>query len=430
MTGSTSRIDAAVLADRTTALSAFEKSVPPVWAGRTPEEIVASGARLSEAPTPVMTLDSRALNRNLESMLAWCRETGVGFAPHGKTTMSPALWAAQLHAGAWGITVANEAQLRVAIEVGVPRIMLANLLVRPAGVAWLGSHLDEHPEQSVVVWLDSLDAVGIMSRALADAGVSRPVQVLVELGSPGARTGARTLEAAHAVAAAVVAAPQLRLAGIAGYEGIITHDTDSAAVAMIREYLDAMARLHRSLLESYETDAPIVTAGGSAYFDLVAEVLDPARIEGDGTQVVVRSGAVVTHDDGIYVDLTPAASREGPMLQSAMNVWSRVISTPEPTIAYLDSGRRDLPADEGWPVLLDVRRDGAVVTAGGATVFAMNDQHTHIRQGEGGALAVGDVIRLGLSHPCTTFDKWRWILVVDDATSADPEIVDIIRTHF
>jgi D-serine deaminase-like pyridoxal phosphate-dependent protein len=37
---------------------------------------------------------------------------------------------------------------------------------------------------------------------------------------------------------------------------------------------------------------------------------------------------------------------------------------------------------------------------------------------------------LGLSHPCTAFDKWRLIPVVDDAGTANPRIVDLIHTYF
>jgi D-serine deaminase-like pyridoxal phosphate-dependent protein len=45
---------------------------------------------------------------------------------------------------------------------------------------------------------------------------------------------------------------------------------------------------------------------------------------------------------------------------------------------------------------------------------------------------VGHVVRLGLSHPCTAFDKWREIPVIDAAAGpdADPVVVDLVRTYF
>jgi D-serine dehydratase len=39
---------------------------------------------------------------------------------------------------------------------------------------------------------------------------------------------------------------------------------------------------------------------------------------------------------------------------------------------------------------------------------------------------VGDLLACGISHPCTAFDKWRLIPVVDD----DYTVVDAIATFF
>lgn len=426
------RLDAlerTVAAERESVLSIREKTVSPEWAGRTPREIVAAGATLAQAPTPVMTLDTRALQHDLDEMIAWCARAGVQFAPHGKTTMSPSMWLDQLRAGAWGITVANEAQLRVAIDVGVPRVMLANMLLRPGALTWLADRCDADPELEVMVWVDSVDAVRIMTEALSAHGARRPLPVLVEVGSPGARTGARTLSDARAVADAVRASPRLALAGVSGYEGVIAHGTGAESLADVRAFLRSMQELYTEYRGSYDVPVGVLTAGGSSFFDLVAEEFADA-VADPTTDVVVRSGAVVVHDDGIYTGLTPSATRVGPRLRAAMNVWCRVISVPEPAIAYLDGGRRDLPADEGWPVPLDLRRAGQVRPVVGAEVSGMNDQHTHVRLSDRSDVAVGDIVRLGVSHPCTTFDKWRWIVVVDDATRGDPQVVDIIRTHF
>ena len=41
-------------------------------------------------------------------------------------------------------------------------------------------------------------------------------------------------------------------------------------------------------------------------------------------------------------------------------------------------------------------------------------------------LPVGDMISFGISHPCTTFDKWQLLYLVDD----DYRVVEAIRTFF
>ncbi|MFD0566706.1 hypothetical protein ACFQ2M_35720 [Kitasatospora saccharophila] len=209
-------------------------------------------------------------------MAAWCRAAGVRLAPHGKTTMAPALWQAQLAAGAHAITLANLPQLRVARAFGVQRLLLANTLLDPAGLAWIAAELDRDPGFAFASWVDSADSVRQMDAALRAAGARRPVEVLVELGGPGGRTGARGVPAALEVAAAVLAAPTLRLAGVGGYEGALAHDASDPALAAVRGYLADLADLHRRLATDYPTGTPVVTAGGSAYFDTVAEELTPS----------------------------------------------------------------------------------------------------------------------------------------------------------
>jgi D-serine dehydratase len=44
----------------------------------------------------------------------------------------------------------------------------------------------------------------------------------------------------------------------------------------------------------------------------------------------------------------------------------------------------------------------------------------------GADMQVGDMIGLGVSHPCTTFDKWRLLYVVDDGYN----IASAVQTYF
>lgn len=413
-----------IAADRQKPVGAFEKSIPARFAEQSIEEVVADAPYLSVFSTPVLTLDQHRLRENIRVMAEWCAQRGVLLCPHGKTTMSPALWYEQLAAGAWGITVGNEAQLRVALLSGVPRVMLANLLLREAGLVWLGQYLADNPAQSVLTWVDSIEAVRAMERGLA--GVAKPLPVLVEIGEYGGRTGARSVQDAVAVAEAVASSAQLTLAGVTGYEGVITHGTEPEDLKLLDAFFEKIRETHEAIVAKYQVARPIISAGGSAYFDrVVSKFADLSDVD-----IVLRSGATIAHDDGIYVDMTPSKTRIGPRLGAALNVWGRVISRPEAGIAYLDTGRRDVPDDEGLPVVSDTRSGGAVVAAPGATVTALNDQHAHLRLETGVQLAVGDVVRLGVSHPCTTFDKWSTVLIVDDASAVDPRVVDIVRTRF
>lgn len=415
-------------------LSDLDKALPADVDGQSPAEFLAGSPRLSAFSTPVLTLDESAIADNLAAMAAWCAAHGVELAPHGKTTMAPTLWERQLRSGAWGITLATYSQLRVGVRFGVPRIQLANALVDPAGVRWLAGELAANPNLEVLTWADSVQTVDAMATALAGQAVARPLSVLVELGAAGGRTGARSIGEATAVADRIAATDGLRLAGVCGYEGALAHDRSEPALARVRSYLDELAELHRRLEASQlypDTGDIYVTAGGSAYFDVVVDVLAP--LAGGRTHVVIRSGAYLIHDDGFYTGITPFGRNDNAdyRFRSAMHVWARVVSRPEPGLALLDAGKRDVPFDEGLPVpqLVAEQLGAAARPIEGAEVTAVNDQHAFLTLPPDSDIQVGNVVRLGLSHPCTAFDKWRWIpLVVDD--SPDPQVIDLIRTYF
>ena len=356
----------------------------------------AVGRPLTEIPLPVLVLRESAVAHNLASMQRWCDERGVSLAPHGKTTMAPALIRRQLEAGAWGMTAATVPQLAVMRAAGARRVILANQLVGAPEIAWF-----EREREGIEAYclVDSVAGV----RALA-AAVERPLRVLIELGGP--RAGCRTLSQALAVADAVADAPSLVLGGVEGFEGTLPEEDVDAFVDRLRELVEALD----SNGAFAGVDEIIATAGGSAFFD---HVVDRLRFSGlsRAVRVVLRSGCYVTHDDGMYAESSPL-----PGLRAALELWARVLSCPEPGLAIAGFGKRDAPYDRGLPV---VRAPAGVV------VEALNDQHAYLRDAAG-VLAVGDTVVCGISHPCTAFDKWPLIGVVDD----DDIVIDAIRTYF
>jgi D-serine dehydratase len=150
---------------------------------------------------------------------------------------------------------------------------------------------------------------------------------------------------------------------------------------------------------------------------------------------LLRSGCYVTHDQGHYTRLVHALNRrigcdDAQGLRAALEVWALVQSVPEPGLAILAVGKRDLSFDLGMPLPLAVvaraRRERVPAPADWA-VTKLNDQHAYLKTGADAAgLRVGDRVCLGISHPCTTFDKWRWMPIVDD----DYDVVDAIVTAF
>jgi D-serine deaminase-like pyridoxal phosphate-dependent protein len=383
------------------------KGLPSAWWGRTAAEVCADTPDLFEAGAvgPVCVLRADALTHNLTAMAGWCRDRGVELSPHGKTHMAPELFARQLEAGACGITAATLSHVRAYRAFGVRDIVLANELVDVAGLGWLAAELDANPDFSLVCWVDSVRGVELMTAALA-AG-DRRVDVCVEIGMPGGRTGCRGSAAVDEVARAVAASPRLRLVGVAGYEAALGHDIAPDAVAAVTGYLRDMREAAVRLAPLFDTDHAIVTAGGSTYFDAVADVL------GGDWRTIVRSGAYLTHDEGLYARTSPLRTT----LQPALQVWAQVVSRPEPGLAVLTMGRRDVSFDQDLPVPLGLA--DSVVTK-------LNDQHAYLRLDGDDSVEVGDWVGFGISHPCTVFDKWQLIPELD----ANDLVVGLIRTYF
>ncbi|WP_223207931.1 amino acid deaminase [Actinopolyspora erythraea] len=383
---------------------------------------------------PLLLLDRAALEHNLATMAEWCADRGVLLAPHGKTTMAPQLFQRQLEHGAWAMTAATVSQLRVYRAFGVSRVLLANQLVDVSGLRWLAGELDADPGFSFGCWVDSVAGVRLMTEVLTEERPRRPVDVLVELGGEHGRTGARTVAEAVEVARAVAASPVLRLVGVSGYEGAISHDLSDEDLTAVDTYLagirEAVARIAEAGMFD-ETGEIVVTAGGSSYFDQVAEVLT-APWELDSPVVpVLRSGSYVTHDHGLYRTMSPfgrahrLAGPEQPF-RAAMRILAQVISRPDPGLALLTLGRRDASFDQEPPqprTLL--ARDGTTRPLSDSRITELADQHAFMSVPADSGIAVGDWVECGLSHPCTTFDKWQLVPLVDGT-----EVVDLVRTFF
>jgi D-serine deaminase-like pyridoxal phosphate-dependent protein len=378
------------------------------------------------------------MQNNLTVMAQWSASHGLELMPHGKTTMAPALWQRQLDAGSLGITLATMGQVRTARTFGLDSIMLANAAVDDRSLRYLAAELAD-PEFRFVCWADSVATIEAMERALRDAGTPRPVDVCVEIGATGGRTGARTDVEAIKVARRAAASDVVRLAGVAGYEGSLGHDRSAASLDAVRAYLQRLVGLHHAFQDLYDDDGDrYVTAGGSAYFDLVAEVFADAIAADPRTLWTLRSGAYIVHDDGFYRGISPLdeGGAAPARLRSAMRGIARVVSHPEPGLALLDGGKRDFPFDEGLPiprqVASDLGREWTPVKD--LSILAMNDQHSYLGLTgttpafDAGVGALGSVVSLGLSHPCTTFDKWRFLPVV--AAPDSDHVVDLVRTFF
>jgi D-serine dehydratase len=383
---------------------------------------------LSGVSLPAAVLHEEPLAYNLAWMQRFADGHGARLAPHGKTTMMPALFRRQLEAGAWGITLATAPQCRAAFANGVRRLLMANQLVGQANMAMVAELIAAGADFYCVV--DGAENVRQLGRFFAERGLK--LAVLIELGVPGGRCGCRDQAAVEGLAEAIAAESALVLAGLEGYEGVV-HGEDPAAA--VRAYAQRLveAALALELAGRFDVAAPIVTASGSAWYDLIAEAFQDASLQ-DRFVPVLRPGCYVVHDHGLYREAQRDVLMRRPDLQHglepALEVFAQVQSLPEPGLAVVALGKRDIGYDQ-LPVALRRYREGGAadttLSVAGWQVTKLMDQHTFVHLPEdAGDVAVGDIVAFGASHPCLTFDKWRQLLLVDEAL----KVKDSLATCF
>jgi len=289
--------------------------------------------------------------------------------------------------------------------------------------------LAAHADLELYALADSLEGVELLARAERSASAPA-LRVLVEVGVAGARTGCRDVASALAVARAIDAAPGLTLAGVEAFEGVLP---DTAAVsAFIQRVVETAIAIDAAGLFS---DDVLLSAGGTAFFDLVALGFESVKLSRP-VRRVLRSGCYLTYDEFGYAKEQLRMLRERRVelpegsLQPALEVWSYVQSRPDPDKAILTVGKRDIGYDTGWPQPVAWYRPGHMAgpapMPAGCTVTGLNDQHAHMSLPPSAALAVGDMVALGIAHPCTTFERWQILMLVD----ARLNVVGAIRTFF
>jgi D-serine deaminase-like pyridoxal phosphate-dependent protein len=377
---------------------------------------------------PVAIIKQSALTNNLNWMQSFANHHQVKLSPHGKTSMTPNFFRQQLENGAWGITVATPAQAEVAAMAGAKRIIMANQLVGKTNIAIVEQLIREF-DVDFYCCVDS--PVNVQQLSQHFANTEQTLKVLIEFGVPGGRCGCRSPQEVLELAQTIQDAPALSLAGIEVYEGVIHGDN---AEQDIRTFLkQALSSVESLASDGLITGQPIITGAGSAWYDVVAECL--ANLT--DYLAIIRPGCYAIHDTGIYLDAQSKvlqraqvnqgyACELGGDLESALEVWAYVISRPEPTKLVIGLGKRDVAFDAGLPIAERGYRNGEAISVKGLTATAVMDQHTFVETDGSSEIEVGDMIAFSTSHPCLTFDKWRYIAISDD----DYQVTNWVETCF
>ncbi|PZP90900.1 MAG: amino acid deaminase [Variovorax paradoxus] len=422
-------------------LTGNDKGMPCGIAPLRIDQVAAQGWNVlkEDLPLPLAVLKQQALAHNSAWMRDFLADSGAQISPHGKTSMSPQLFALQEQDGAWAITISTAHQLHVVRSAGFKRIVMANQLLGRKSIDYVLDELKRDPDFEFYCLVDSVEGVELLAEAARAREVGRPLQVLLEGGFQSGRTGCRSLEQAMSTARAVHAAsPYLCLSGVEGFEGMIRRPTTEETLSAVQDFLRYLVSIANECTREslFGADLLIMSAGGSIYYDMVATEFAALDL-GRPYITLTRSGCYLTHDSVVYVraqegfnERNPAVAQRSPGLQPAIEVWAYVQSRPEPELAIVTMGKRDVTPDHPPKLLQWYRPDGSMATPVPApkdhTIIDLNDQHARLSVPADSPLRVGDMLCFGIGHPCLTFDKWRVMLMTDDRY----DVVGAVRTYF
>ena len=364
---------------------------------------------------PIMVLKKSALENNISSMASFCKSVNAQLAPHVKTTMSPEIAQLQMQAGAFGLTIANFWQAQVFLNFGFKRLIIANEVVDPVSIAKI-AQLNQSNQAEIFFYIDSMAGLEIVKTHTPPNGVQN---LLIEIGTIDGRGGVRQLAEVKHLSEIIQSDSRFKLRGVTGFEGSVpTAARSRKGEKNIIKFCQKIVAAAELIYPSSSNEPFIISAGGSAYFELVAQELNKFN---QPKLLLLRSGGYVTHDSKYYEDIYPADVLSA-RFQPAIEVWSQILSTPQTGFGVLNIGKRDVGNDLGNP--MPIAKFNSSLTTFSGEIFKLNDQHAFLRSKDN--FAVGDLIGLGISHPCTTFDKWRLLPVVNNAY----DVVDCFHTFF
>jgi len=385
--------------------------------GKTVEQFLASKPNIfsSGFQFPIMVLKDNALKHNIDRMARFCKSVGAELAPHVKTTMSPQIAQMQVVAGAFALTIANFWQAEIFRSFGFKKLIIANEVLDPSAIAAI-SELNGKQAAEIIFYVDSLAGLEIVKKHTSKDGIQN---LFIEIGTDNGRGGVRDLDLVTTIAKNISEDPRLKLRGVTGFEGAVPNAArTSAGEDSVNKFCQKIVAAANNAFPYKSESEFIISAGGSAYFEIVASELnkfDKPKI------LLLRSGGYVTHDSKYYEEVYPFRDSND-LLLPAIEVWAQVISAPEKDFGVLNLGKRDVGCDLHNPI--PVARYSDKLSKFSGEIEKLNDQHGFMRSQE--EFAVSELIGLGISHPCTTFDKWRLIPLVND----NYDVVDCIHTFF
>jgi 3-hydroxy-D-aspartate aldolase len=349
---------------------------------RPPAEI---GMTLDEVDTPALVIDLDAFERNLRRLPDRVGGSSVKMRPHAKTHKCPVIALKQIELGAVGVCVQKVSEAEALVYGGVKDVLVTNEIVGRQKLRRLTALAHD---ARIGVCADDAGQVAALDAAAAEAGVTLPVYVEVNMG--GNRCGVEPGEPALDLARRVAGAPHLAFAGLQAYHGSAQHlrgwDERRQAIAQAAD----KAGRTRDLLARNGIDCPTITGAGTGTFEFESA-------SGVYTELQCGSYIFMDADYGRNLDRDGAPTKA---FEPSLFVWATVMSRPAEDRAIVDAGLKALAFDSGPPLVCDEPA---------ATYERASDEHGRLGiSGATNRLQIGDKIRLVPGHCDPTVNLYDW----------------------
>lgn len=288
------------------------------------------GTPVEELDTPALIVDMEALEANIEHVHSCFRDSAAKLRPYAETYRCPAIAHKQLAAGGTvgGIAVSSVSEAGVFAQNGFSDILVINEVVTAPKIARLCALARG---TNITVAADNAINVRQLSEAAQSSGAT--LNLMVDINTGQERGGVAPGKTALELARAIAQTDALNFAGLLSLDDAsLTDDADALAAQTrdrIRQTLDT-----RELLEQDGIDVAAVAVSGTHCYRQASEM--------SGVTEVLA---------GAYALMDQRHSALLPELEPAAKVMAAVTSLPEPGTAILDTGRKAMGDDYGFPVI-------------------------------------------------------------------------------
>lgn len=285
-----------------------------------------SGISKEDLPTPSLCVEKAVFDKNLETMFAHTKATGIGIRAHAKIHKSPVIAKKQMAMGSLGICCATIAEAELMVKHGIKGVLYT---CQPAGKnkLWRTVLLTQREPGFMAVADDPL-TVDLLDEACAAAGTR--LTVLADLFAGLTRAGHATGEPGLELARKIDGKKNLKLGGIMGYSGGASH-TKGWEARRQKSVRDVQPVVETALAaRKAGLPAPIISGGSTGTYNIDKEIgLTELQAGSFVFMDTLYANVGGRNNDAQFADFG-----------IALTVLSTVISRNHPNQATIDAGNK------------------------------------------------------------------------------------------